>query len=916
MRRIFTFCFLFMLMLLCSKLFAQTTDTCSSRLAIAHDLYQGGKFADALRLLDDYEKCSGRTSDYFKLKAKIYLALDSNNYSLQNTVQYVQSKTGNYITDDDPAVFKNMVQYVQDSLAERQISSVSKRPEDIDLTPASVIVIKSEDMAKRGYGNLVDLLSDLPGFDITRIYSVVYADIFQNGFEQDNTERTLFMIDGVEENDVWSNIAYISRQYPLSDISEVQVIYGPASTLYGARAFVGAINIITKSYKELANKKLQPFVAAADSSFGVHASGNFSYGSYNTRNLDVTIAGKTSDFTWVVSGAYYESNQENLDFQNIYGYGADQVNKVPNSTYATNLKKLVYTGTQGAVDSARNQFGPGYFTKTANTNGTYTLKINPDSLNALIKKARAADMNAFNQTINGAPIGYSNHAADWFVSGKIRTGNFEAGFKTWKLRESFNYYQSLFNAGTNNGSQWAPINSSFYTNYDKRFGNFTFSNLSSYQISGLADQSDLVTLNSFYSEVGKLSLLNLFEPNTLVNGTKDGWMNKFYYYKGEQFRTDTKLAYSKDRLSILGGFEYRYSQLQGDYLTYSNYATATPVDQSKVAYAQELGTTATNEAGGNEYATLDLGVYSQATYQFPDSIFYATAGGRFDYNRINSNAGFGKVFSPKLALVSTLKTMVLKLIYSQGIQNPSQSTKFSTSSTRVANPTLQPEKIHDLELVLLNKHGKSDINWDLTLSYATILDAVSSGVDPYSTTFVENLNTGKYTIYTGMYEIIYHPQQSHWDAYFNATYERARQTANTTVTNFQEQVIGDIAPYKFNIGGNYAFNIDKNYFNIDLRANYVGNRPEGKGTTISANTGVDSTNRIPQYLLFNSAITYQNRRFKHFTLQFDVDNILNTLYYDPGPRNANANFVNAISGYVPYVAQRDRNFLLTLKYNL
>src|SRR6202012_1631932 len=321
MRRIFTFCFLFMLILAGTKLFAQTTDTCSSRLAIAHDLYQGGKFADALKLLDDYQKCSGRTSDYYKLKAKIYLALDSNNYSLQATVQYVQSKTDNYITEDDPAVFKNMVQYVQDSLAERQISSVSKRPEDIDLTPASVTVIKSDEIAKRGYGNLVDLLSDLPGFDITRIYSVVYADIFQGGFQQDNTERTLFMIDGVEENDVWSNIAYISRQYPLTDISEVQVIYGPASTLYGARAFVGAINIITKSYKELANKKLQPFVAAPDSSFGVHASGNFSYGSYNTRNLDVTIAGKTSDFTWVLSGAYYESNEMNLDFQSIYGYG-------------------------------------------------------------------------------------------------------------------------------------------------------------------------------------------------------------------------------------------------------------------------------------------------------------------------------------------------------------------------------------------------------------------------------------------------------------------------------------------------------------------------------------------------------------------------------------------------------------------
>jgi len=216
----------------------------------------------------------------------------------------------------------------------------------------------------------------------------------------------------------------------------------------------------------------------------------------------------------------------------------------------------------------------------------------------------------------------------------------------------------------------------------------------------------------------------------------------------------------------------------------------------------------------------------------------------------------------------------------------------------------------------LNKHGKSDFNWDFTLSYSTIQDAVSSGVDPNNPAFVENVNSGQYSIFSAMYNLIFHPVQSPWDAYFNATYTSAKQTANNQVVGFTEQTIGDISPIKFNAGTNYAFSVGKNSFNIDLRLNYVGYKPEGPGTTISSNTGIDSTNRIPAYFLFNSAITYQNKRYKHFTIQFDVDNILNALYYDPGPRNANANFTNAISGYVPYVAQRNRNFLLTLKYDL
>jgi outer membrane receptor for ferrienterochelin and colicins len=917
MRKYIYYCILGIL-LCSSQAFAQKVDTCATRLALARDLYETGKLSDALKLVDEYQKCSGlRSSEYFKLKAKIFLALDSNAYSLQNIAEYVKSKPGNYVTDDDPAVFKSMVQYVQDSLAERQISSVSKRPEDIDLTPASVIVIKSSDIVKRGYGNLVDLLSDLPGFDISKTNSVTYANIYQRGFRQENTERTLFMIDGVEENDVWSNIAYISRQYPLSSISEVEVIYGPASTLYGPRAFVGAINIITKSYKSLTRTKSQPYTAIADSTtLGIHGIANVSVGSYNTRNVDVTLGGKTSNFTYMLSGAYYQSDERNLDFQSFYNYGPNQIDKVSNATYVTNLNRMSFTGSAAAVDAALAKYGATNFTRTVNADGTSTLRVNQAAMPSLIERARAADKATFNGLVNGKPLGYSNQAADWFISGKLRTGSLEAGFRTWKLKESFNYYQSLYSAGTQNGGRWAPINTTLYTNYDKRFENFTFSNLNSFVISGLDKASNLVTANTFYSEVSRLPLFSLFEPTVLIDGNKNSFANRFYYYKGQQFRSDTKVTYTKNKLSVLGGFEYRYSQLQGDYLTYTSFAGNEPIDQSSVAYAQEQGTTATLPKGGNQYNTLDLGVYSQATYQLKDSLLYATAGGRFDYNRINTNAGFGQVFSPKLALVASLKTTVWKLIYSQGIQNPSQFTKFSTSTTRNANPTLRAEKIRNYELIVLNKHGKSVFNWDISAAYSSIIDAVSSGPDPTIPNRVINQNNGQYSIFTAQGNLIYHPQQSHWDAYFNATYTRARQTANSSVIDFDTQTIADIAPIKLNAGVNYAFALQKNTFNVNLRGNYVDAKPVGDGTTVPANQGVDGTSYIPQFVIFNSALTYQHKQYQRFTLQLVVNNLMNSLYYSPGPRNANANFTTAISGFVPYVAQRDRNFLLTLKYDL
>ena len=63
--------------------------------------------------------------------------------------------------------------------------------------------------------------------------------MYQLGFRQESTQRTLLMIDGIEENDLYSNIAYISRQYPISNIKAVEILYGPSATMYGPRAFMG-----------------------------------------------------------------------------------------------------------------------------------------------------------------------------------------------------------------------------------------------------------------------------------------------------------------------------------------------------------------------------------------------------------------------------------------------------------------------------------------------------------------------------------------------------------------------------------------------------------------------------------------------------------------------------------------------------
>ena len=69
-------------------------------------------------------------------------------------------------------------------------------PENVELAAATVVVIRENEFRRRGYFDLIDLLADQPGFDISRLFASTYANVYQRGFRQENTERTLVMIDG------------------------------------------------------------------------------------------------------------------------------------------------------------------------------------------------------------------------------------------------------------------------------------------------------------------------------------------------------------------------------------------------------------------------------------------------------------------------------------------------------------------------------------------------------------------------------------------------------------------------------------------------------------------------------------------------------------------------------------------------
>ncbi len=756
----------------------------------------------------------------------------------------------------DPPSFVQLINKLKISDVGQLVTSVSKRAENIYEAPATILSISRDDILKRGYNDLVELLKDVPGFDLSMFYGPEYANIYQRGFRQNNTEKTLLLIDGIEENDLWTNWAYIDRQYPLSNIERVEIIYGPASTMYGPNAFAGVINVISRNSTDA----IKP-----GKSFGI--SGKVNYGSYNTRTLDMSLSGKKRNISFTLSGRLYHSDEHDLSSQEFFDYDPAAYDDV-------DYNKLL------GISSGAKEF------LLANqlpfTHPYYQLSADSSQLNltqAGSEKARDLDKSAYNQVVGGTKIGFTNNTDSWFLNGKLNIGNFSLGFQTWKyFRGGTTQYTDLFVAGSENGFNWVPQLSNFYTKYENQLSEQVFlSNLTTYRIHAVTDDTRFVSLSNYARGTKKLpALLRDEEPD---------WTSLYMFEHSRQLRNESKvIVRASSRLDIISGFEIRNSNLQGAY--YTSF-TVTPQDSAVILPSPK---------GGNEFNVWDLGLYSQATFQALKNL-KMTLGLRYDYNVVRKNDGFGSEFSPRAAIVWSPGKYTFKAIYSRGIMNVSNWTKYSSAGNRIPNPSLKTENIQNLEMsagIRLASAFQAEI-----VFYQNYIDNVVGTIDVAgSQGKVQNANIGVFNIKGIQANAVY--RKGDLNAFFNYTFSDPRQTFSEA--GKVDNRVGDIASHQFNVGADKLF-FDQ--LNLNLRINYSGERPVGPGTTVPLNT-----DHFPAAIILNSALTYTNPRIvKGMTIQVVANNVFNSTYYHPGTKAAEG--INSPTA----ILQRGRHFLVTLMYD-
>lgn len=134
-----------------------------------------------------------------------------------------------------------------EDLSNLEVTSVSKRAEQLSQAPASAFVITNDDLRRTGVLTLPEALRLAPNLEVSRLDAASYAISSRgfNGFETSN--KLLVLIDGRSVyTPLFGGVFWEAQTVPVEDLDRIEVVSGPGGALWGANAFNGVINVISR----------------------------------------------------------------------------------------------------------------------------------------------------------------------------------------------------------------------------------------------------------------------------------------------------------------------------------------------------------------------------------------------------------------------------------------------------------------------------------------------------------------------------------------------------------------------------------------------------------------------------------------------------------------------------------------------
>ncbi|GAB4336820.1 MAG: hypothetical protein Kow0037_18570 [Calditrichia bacterium] len=174
-----------------------------------------------------------------------------------------------------------------EELMQIKVTTSTKSEQFLWETPSFTTVVTRQQIESSGFRDLMDLLREQPYFQIQSEHGhwtkggIINLRGHRSGDSGNN--KFLILVDGVKISDDAEEGLYLGlNSIPLESVEQVEIVYGPNSTLYGRDAYVGMINLITRKEN--------------------HSKAGFAAGSFNTQRAWV---GLFRDFSEKVNGAFH-----------------------------------------------------------------------------------------------------------------------------------------------------------------------------------------------------------------------------------------------------------------------------------------------------------------------------------------------------------------------------------------------------------------------------------------------------------------------------------------------------------------------------------------------------------------------------------------------------------------------------------
>lgn len=144
------------------------------------------------------------------------------------------------------------------------VLSVSRLPQRLDETPGAVTILDRELIRKSGVRDVADLLRLVPGFRVTSSFESNTPQGSYHTSLSDYSNHMQVLVDGRSVYSVYlqGSTGLGLQTVALEDIERIEVHRGSNSAAYGARAFLGTINIVTRDPAETVGVRAQ--AAAGD----------------------------------------------------------------------------------------------------------------------------------------------------------------------------------------------------------------------------------------------------------------------------------------------------------------------------------------------------------------------------------------------------------------------------------------------------------------------------------------------------------------------------------------------------------------------------------------------------------------------------------------------------------------------------